>query len=72
MKSDGTSNTTEPMLYNVGHYTSTIPYSIKSKIADACNEYRDLIDTWEGSTYLSYEEGRDIMIRFTGVKGDIP
>jgi hypothetical protein len=71
--SDGTGNTTRELPYNTGHsvWANNLPYSISSAIVEACPEYRDKLETSEASTYGYMVDGRDILIKFTGIAGDI-
>jgi hypothetical protein len=65
VKSDGTTNTTTDISYNAS------PGIIGASIVAACYDYRDAIDVSDGNTYNYYEDGRDIIIRFVGIIGDV-
>ena len=47
------------------------PNHIKAKIIEACPEYRDLIEVYDGNKYNYYDDGRDIIIDFVGVKHEV-
>lgn len=52
--------------------TSTGPGSIRDNIINACPNYRDNIEVFNGPQYNYYEDGRDFMIRFVGLNYDVP
>lgn len=47
-------------------------FTISDKIIIACPEYKDKIVVWEGTSFSALNEGREILIRFTGINGDVP
>jgi len=63
---DGSSNTTTEI--GARNYTSLI----RDKIHQACPYYRDKFEVWDGPKYTYYDDGRDLMFRFTGLNEDIP
>jgi hypothetical protein len=45
---------------------------IVEKITKACSNLREKFELWNSGAYTYKEDGRDIMIRFLGINGDVP
>jgi hypothetical protein len=63
---DGTENTTVDLWhsYNLGW--------IRDRIIAACPYYMDKFELSDGNAFNYYDDGRDILIRFTYLNMDIP
>lgn len=62
---DGTVNRT--LLIGVKNAT----WQIRDKINQACPNYKEKYDIWDGPKYNYVEDGRDIYLRFVGLNFDI-
>ena len=45
---------------------------IADRIVQACPNYREKFEIWNGPAYYYNEDGRDLLIRFTGLNQDVP
>lgn len=48
------------------------PTVIRDSITAACPHLRDKFDVMDGTGTIFYEDGRDILIRFTQLNLDVP
>jgi hypothetical protein len=50
--------------------TTSSPQTIKYYFEQTCFWFKDKTTWWDGTTYTSYYDGRDIIVRFNGFPGD--
>jgi len=48
-----------------------LTWQIRDKIYQACPNFKEKFDIWDGPRYTYFEDGRDIYLRFTGVNANI-
>ena len=49
-----------------------LTWQIRDKINQACPNFKEKYDIWDGPRYTYFEDGRDIYLRFVGVNSDVP